>query len=69
MEKRRTLYQALEKRVVDEYLDAWLWWELSVTAYQKWIRGMSYNGNVRYKESWWFTHPLWFAEGKPGKLG
>lgn len=69
IEKRRTLYQALEKRVVDEYLDAWLWWELSVTAYQKWIRGMSYNGNVRYKESWWFTHPLWFAEGKPGKLG
>ncbi len=69
MDKRRAMYQALEKRVADEYLDAWLWWELSVTAYQKWVRGMSHAGNLRYKESWWFTHPLWFAEGKPGKLG
>lgn len=67
LEKRQVMYQALEKRVVDEYLDVWLWWELSVTAYQKWVRGMSFDGNVRYKESWWFTHPLWFADGKPGR--
>ena len=66
IDKRQAMYQALEKRVVDDYLDAWLWWDLSATAYQKWIRGFSHDGNLRYKESWWFSHPMWFASGKPG---
>lgn len=66
IDKRQAMYQALEKRVVDDYLDVWLWWDLYVTAYQKWIRGFSHDGNLQYKESWWFTHPLWFAGGKPG---
>ena len=66
IEKRQVMYQALEKRVAEDYLDAWLWWDLSATAYQKWVKGFSYEGNLKYKESWWFTHPLWFAEGKPG---
>lgn len=67
--KRQTMYQALGKRVADDYLDAWLWWDLTATAYQKWVRGVSYDGNLRHKESWWFTHPLWFADGKPGSTG
>ncbi len=66
IDKRQAMYQALEKRVVDDYLDVWLWWDLSVIAYQKWVRGYSHEGNLNYKESWWFTHPLWFANGKPG---
>lgn len=66
IDKRQGLYQALEKRVADEYLDAWLWWDLSATAYQKWVRGTNPDNFLKYKESWWFTHPLWFADGKPG---
>ncbi len=66
IDKRQVMYQALEKRVADDHLDVWLWWPLTATAFQKWVRGYSYEGNLKYKESWWFTHPLWFADGKPG---
>lgn len=66
IDKRQVMYQALEKRVVEDFLDVWLWWDLSVVAYQKWVRGFSHDGNLKYKESWWFTHPLWFANGKSG---
>lgn len=69
IDKRQVMYRALEKKVADDYLDAYLWWDLSAVAYQKWIRGYSYEGNLRYKESWWFTHPMWFADGKPGTPG
>jgi len=68
-DKRRAMYQELGKRVNDECLDVWLWWEEAVVAYQKWVRGYDYKAAVEHKEAWSGTHPLWFAEGKPGKVG
>lgn len=69
LDKRRAMYQELEKRVNDECLDVWLWWEESVSAYQKWVRGYVHKGALEHKEAWVATHPLWFADGKPGKVG
>lgn len=68
-EKRRVMYRAIEKKIADDYQDAYLWWDLNAVAYQKWVRGYSAENQLRYKESWWFTHPFWFADGKPGTLG
>jgi len=66
IDRRQAMYQALGRRVAEDHLDVWLWWPLYAIAFQKWVRGYSNEGNLKYKESWWFTHPLWFADGKPG---
>lgn len=68
-EVRKAKYRLLDKRIADAYLDCYLWWEESATAYQKWVKGWDNETFKVHREAWFATHPLWFAEGKPGKLG
>ena len=68
-EKRRTLYQAIERIVADDHQDLYLWWEQSAVAFQKYVRGYDADLHRKHKEVYARSHPLWFAEGKPGKVG
>ena len=62
--ERKKIYFALEEKLYNDYTDAWLWWEMSVTARHKRLQG--------YKPEWWeqgqthylYSHPLWFKGGK-----
>ncbi|MCP4754733.1 MAG: ABC transporter substrate-binding protein [Proteobacteria bacterium] len=65
--KRQKIYWAFEKEVYDNYEDAWIWWDMSVVAYNKNVQG----GNINYKmyqvgrDGYYFSHPAWFKNGKP----
>ncbi len=64
LEKRQAIYWQLEQVLYDAYEDAWLWWEESATAYRKTVQGWDQEGFLKYKEVWFWSHPLWFKDGK-----
>jgi peptide/nickel transport system substrate-binding protein len=63
-EKRRAIYWQLEQVLYDACEDAWLWWEETATAYRKNVQGLDLAGFLKYKEAWFWSHPLWFKDGK-----
>ena len=67
MDKRQKIYWELEKVLYDNYEDAWLWWGMSITAYNKNLQGCAMNNEmaVAGREAYWFSHPFWFKDGKP----
>ena len=62
--KRQQIYWQLEKVLYYSYEDVWLWWEESVTAYHKNVMGWNQEQFLKYKEAWFWSHPLWFKDGK-----
>ena len=64
LDKRRKIYWQLEQVLYDSYEDAWLWWEESATAYRKAVQGLDLEGFLKYREAWFWSHPLWFKDGK-----
>jgi peptide/nickel transport system substrate-binding protein len=63
-EKRRSIYWQLENVLLDSFEDAWLWWEETAIAYRQAVQGLDYEGFLKYKEAWFWSHPLWFKDGK-----
>jgi peptide/nickel transport system substrate-binding protein len=64
VDKRRAIYWQLEKVLYDAYEDAWLWWEETATAYRQVVQGLDLENFLKYKEAWFWSHPLWFKDGK-----
>lgn len=64
-DKRKQIYWKLEKMLYDDYEDAWLWWDETVTAYRKQVQGWHHDGFLKYRDVWFWSHPLWFKDGKP----
>jgi peptide/nickel transport system substrate-binding protein len=64
LERRRSIYWQLEEVLYNSYEDAWLWWEESATAYRKVVEGWDHNNFLKYREAWFWSHPLWFKDGK-----
>jgi peptide/nickel transport system substrate-binding protein len=65
LEKRRDIYWQLEKVLYDSYEDVWLWWEEGTRAYRKHVQGWDHANYLKYKDVWFWSHPLWFKDGKP----
>ena len=63
-ERRRKIYWQLEQVLYDAYEDAWFWWEENATAYRKSVQGWDQDGFLKFKEAWFWSHPLWFKDGK-----
>ena len=63
--KEFTNYEELEKALYDNYEDAWLFWEMTPIAFRKNIMGFNLQMFLKYRLSYWFTHPMWFKEGGP----
>lgn len=64
LEKRKVIYWQLEEVLYNSYEDAWLWWEETATAYRKQVQGWDHEGFLKYKDVWFWAHPLWFKDGK-----
>jgi peptide/nickel transport system substrate-binding protein len=62
--KRQSIYWQLERVLYDSYEDAWLWWEETATAYRQAVQGWNQEGFLKYREAWFWSHPLWFEDGK-----
>jgi len=63
-EKRRNIYWQLEKVVYEAYEDVWLWWEEVAVAYNKKVLGWDHENFLKWREVWFWSHPLWFKDGK-----
>jgi peptide/nickel transport system substrate-binding protein len=64
LEARRAIYWKLEEVLYNNYEQVWLWWEQSATAYRKVVQGWDHDNFLKHRESWYFSHPLWFKDGK-----
>ncbi|MCU0598420.1 MAG: ABC transporter substrate-binding protein [Desulfobacterales bacterium] len=63
--ERARIYFEMEKVLYDNYEDAWLWYPTVVLAANKRVEGFNLDMFLKYGEGYYFTHPLWFKEGRP----
>ena len=64
LEKRKQIYWKLEEVLYNSCEDAWLWWEVIPQAFRKQVQGWDQDGFLKYKDVWFWAHPLWFKDGK-----
>jgi peptide/nickel transport system substrate-binding protein len=65
LDKRAKIYRELEKVIYDNYEDAFLWYPMSTTVYQKNVQGWNHDMYLKMREAQYYTHPNWFKGGKP----
>jgi peptide/nickel transport system substrate-binding protein len=63
--KRKQVYWDLERVLYENYEDVWLWWHIAIVAYSKNVQGFNNEMQMRWREGYDFSHPLWFKDGKP----
>ncbi|MBW2622420.1 MAG: hypothetical protein JRD68_05905 [Deltaproteobacteria bacterium] len=63
-DERKKIYFALEEKVYGDYTDAWLWWEMSVSARHKRLQGYNPEWWVQGQSHYLYSHPMWFKGGK-----
>ncbi|WP_168195469.1 ABC transporter substrate-binding protein [Bradyrhizobium sp. NAS80.1] len=64
IDKRQKIYWELERVLTEANEDAWLWWEEGVLAMRKNVMGWDNEEWKKSKESYTWSHPLWFKDGK-----
>jgi peptide/nickel transport system substrate-binding protein len=62
--KRTKIYWEMEKALYDNYEDVWLWYPRAVTLYRKSVQGWNNDMYQKMKDTQWWSHPLWFKNGK-----
>jgi peptide/nickel transport system substrate-binding protein len=67
LDKRKQIYWDLQQTLYDNVEDAWLFYEMWPTAYNKNVRGYDFENSKKHKEIWSWSHPLWFKNGKASR--
>jgi peptide/nickel transport system substrate-binding protein len=62
--KRLKIYQELEKVLYDNFEDCYLWYPKAVTLFRKNVQGWNNDQYWKMKDMQWWSHPLWFKDGK-----
>ena len=65
IKKRQMIYHKIEKELYDNYDDVWIRWGMAVEASRKKVQGHNQEMARQGKEGFWYSHPLWFKDGKP----
>jgi len=65
IKKRQMIYHNIEKELYDNYDDVWIRWSMAVEASRKKVQGHNQKMAQQGKEGFWYSHPLWFKDGKP----
>jgi len=63
--ERTKIYRKLEKVLMDNYEDIWLWYPLTIHASTMNLRGIDPKILRDEGEGYWFSHPMWFYQGRP----
>ncbi|MBW1708364.1 MAG: hypothetical protein JRG97_01800 [Deltaproteobacteria bacterium] len=61
--KRQKMYYQIEKTLYENYVDIWLWWEMSVVARRKQLQGYNHDMFMTGRTHYLYSHPLWFKDG------
>ena len=62
--KRQQIYWKLEEAVNNDYQDVFVFWEVVPHAFRKSVMGWDNANFLKHKEAQYFSHPLWFMNGK-----
>jgi len=62
--KRTKIYWEIEKLLYDNYEDCWLYYPKAVTLFRKNVQGWNNDMYWKMKDIQWWSHPLWFKDGK-----
>jgi peptide/nickel transport system substrate-binding protein len=62
--KRQQIYWKLEEAVNNDYQDVFVYWEVVPHAFRKNVMGWDNENFRKHKEAQYFSHPLWFKDGK-----
>jgi len=63
--KRQKIYHRIEKVLYDNYMDVFLFWDISAVAYRKKVLGWNNDLFVGHRTLYTNSHPMWFEDGKP----
>ena len=63
--RRIKIYHQLEKVLYDNYMDIYLFYPMIHVASNKNIRGYDVDLSTQYGEAFFWSHPLWFKDGRP----
>jgi len=66
LDRRQKVYWELERVLYENCADVWVFWEMSPTTFSKRLMGYDFEMSARHKEIWYWSHPLWFRNGRPG---
>lgn len=64
LDKRQQIYWKLEEVVYNDFQDVNLWWEIAPYAFRKNVMGWDNDTFKKYLDPHYFSHPLWFKDGK-----
>ena len=62
--KRTKIYWEIEKLLYDNYEDVYISYPRAVTLFRKNVQGWNNDMYQKLKDIQWWTHPLWFKNGK-----
>ena len=62
--KRQKLYFQIEEEIYSNYMDVFLLWDISATAYRKVVQGWNNDMWIKYRTLYTYSHPQWFKNGK-----
>ncbi len=62
-DRRRAIYQELERVLYENYEDVWLWYPMMVTGANARIEGVNVDMLKAYGEGYVRSHPTWFKDG------
>ena len=63
--KRQKIYFELEKVLYDNYIDVWVYWPMDITAQRQNVMGWNLSMYLKGREANYWSHPMWFKDGKP----
>jgi peptide/nickel transport system substrate-binding protein len=62
--KRTKIYWEIEKLLYENYEDVYLYYPRAVTLFRKSVQGWNNDMYWKMKDIQWWSHPLWFKNGK-----
>lgn len=63
-EKRAKIYHELERVIHENYEDIFISWDIAILVYSKNVKGYNNAMDIDYRQGYYFSHPLWFKDGK-----
>jgi ABC-type transport system substrate-binding protein len=63
--KRQQIYYKIEESLYNNYMDVWLFWDITAIAFRKNVQGWNNEMFIENRTLYTSSHPMWFKDGHP----
>ncbi|MCP4750361.1 MAG: ABC transporter substrate-binding protein [Proteobacteria bacterium] len=63
--KRQKIYYNIEEELYGQYMDIWLFWDITALAFGKEVQGWNNDMYIENRLLYTSSHPMWFKNGRP----